>query len=218
MKDKILTALKTKFKTLGFGEKAFDGVADFLSKTVTEEKDIETAIGGVEPLLKAFQGDADKRVTTLKSELDELKKNPPKPTDPPKPPTTDPGKSDDIQKQISEAIKNAVGPLQQKLEGYEKRETQKSLQQKALHSIREGFASDKERKSFDAWMKGRSIEVEDESKLDEAVDSLKNGFTEFRQEMIDQGVITEIPKDSDSTGEKSTIDDYLTEKFGNNEN
>ena len=44
MKDKILTALKTKFQNLGFTEKAFGGVADYLSATVTEETQIETAI------------------------------------------------------------------------------------------------------------------------------------------------------------------------------
>ncbi len=76
MKTKILSQLKTKYANLGFGEKAFDGVADYLSKTVTEESQIEAAIAGVEPLLKAFQGDVDK-VRTEKSELqkqyDELK-------------------------------------------------------------------------------------------------------------------------------------------------
>lgn len=46
MKEKILVALKTKYKTFGFGDKAFDGVADYLSKTVTEESQIETAISG----------------------------------------------------------------------------------------------------------------------------------------------------------------------------
>ena len=55
MKTKILSKLKTKYSNLGFGEKAFDGVADYLSKTVTEESQIEAAIAGVEPLLKAFQ-------------------------------------------------------------------------------------------------------------------------------------------------------------------
>lgn len=63
MKEKILAALKTKYKTLGFSDKALDGVADILSKTVTEESQIDGAIEGVEPLLKALQGDADKRVT-----------------------------------------------------------------------------------------------------------------------------------------------------------
>ena len=76
MKAKIVAALKTKYPNFGFGDKAFDGVADYLSKTVTEEAQIETAIGGVEGLLKAFQGDTDKvrgEKTALQKELDELK-------------------------------------------------------------------------------------------------------------------------------------------------
>ena len=77
MKEKILVALKTKYKTFGFGDKAFDGVADYLSKTVTEEGQIETAISGVEGLLKAFQGDIDtvsNEKSGLQKKLDELEK------------------------------------------------------------------------------------------------------------------------------------------------
>lgn len=76
MKEKILVALKTKYRNFGFGDKAFDGVADYLSKTVTEEGQIETAIGGVEGLLKAFQGDIDtvrNEKSGLQKQLDELK-------------------------------------------------------------------------------------------------------------------------------------------------
>ncbi len=60
MKKKILEALKTKYKNLGFGEKAFDGVATYIEPSIKEEADIETAIAGVEVLLKAFQGEVDK--------------------------------------------------------------------------------------------------------------------------------------------------------------
>jgi len=77
MKEKILEALKTSYKNLGFGEKAFEGVADYLSSTVTDEASIETAISGVESLLKAFQGETDRvrgEKTALQRELDELKK------------------------------------------------------------------------------------------------------------------------------------------------
>ena len=77
MKEKLLLSLKTKYKTFGFGDKAFDGVADYLSKTVTEESQIETAISGVEGLLKAFQGDIDtvrNEKSGLQKQLDELKK------------------------------------------------------------------------------------------------------------------------------------------------
>ncbi|MFB5946118.1 hypothetical protein [Albibacterium profundi] len=62
MKSKILKALKIKFKNLGFSDKAFEGVADYLATTITEEDQIETGINGVEPMFKAFQGDADSRV------------------------------------------------------------------------------------------------------------------------------------------------------------
>ena len=62
MEKQILDALKNKYKNLGFGEKAFEGVAKYLATTVTEADQIETAIGGVEGLLKSFQGDIDKRV------------------------------------------------------------------------------------------------------------------------------------------------------------
>lgn len=88
MKGKILVALKTKYKTFGFGDKAFDGVADYLSKTVTEESQIETAISGVEGLLKAFQGDIDtvrNEKSGLQKQLDELKTKIENPNPNPKP-------------------------------------------------------------------------------------------------------------------------------------
>ena len=62
MKEKLLSALKTKYSNLGFSDKAFSGVAEYLASTVTEEDQIDNGILGVEPLLKAFQGDADSRV------------------------------------------------------------------------------------------------------------------------------------------------------------
>lgn len=75
MKEQILEALKTKFgSTLGFTEKAYDGVANYLVATVTEASQIDTAISGVEPLLKAFQSDEDTRVGKIKKENEELKK------------------------------------------------------------------------------------------------------------------------------------------------
>lgn len=63
MKEKLLQALKTKFSNLGFTDKAFSGVADYLATTVTEDN-LDASIAGVEGLLRAFQGDIDTRVTT----------------------------------------------------------------------------------------------------------------------------------------------------------
>lgn len=60
MKKQIIDALKLKYKNLGLSEKVIESMATMLEPTVTEESQIETAIAGVEPILKAFQGDADK--------------------------------------------------------------------------------------------------------------------------------------------------------------
>lgn len=76
MKEKILSVLKTKYSNLGFSQKAFDGVASYLEKTVSDESQIETAASGVEPLLKVFQAESDRARTeynALKGELETLK-------------------------------------------------------------------------------------------------------------------------------------------------
>lgn len=128
MKEKILSALKTKYSNLGFGEKAFSGVADYLASTITEESQIETTISGVENLLKAFQGDID-RVRTEKSDLqkqyEELKAKQdnggvPAPKDEPKP--------DDLKAMIAAALEEKITPLQQKLQSYEQKEVQTARQ------------------------------------------------------------------------------------------
>jgi hypothetical protein len=68
MKKTIFDALKTKYANKGFGDKAFDGVASYLEKTVTEESQVEAAVADVEALLTAFQGDVD-RLRTENAQL-----------------------------------------------------------------------------------------------------------------------------------------------------
>ena len=77
MKLKILSALKNKYSHLGLSREALDGVASVLEKTIKSEDEIETAVSGVEGLLKVFQSEADKERTiynTLKAEKEEIEK------------------------------------------------------------------------------------------------------------------------------------------------
>lgn len=123
MKEKILVALKTKYKTFGFSEKAFDGVADYLSKTVTEESQIETAIDGVEGLFKGFQGDVDfvrNEKSGLQKQLEELKKKIENPNPQPKPKDE---KKDDVPA-WAQAIIDSNKTLSEKLAGYEQERVQ----------------------------------------------------------------------------------------------
>ena len=61
MRQKILKALKTKYSSKGLSEKALDGVAAFLEKTVTDEAQIDAAISEahVESLVNIYQSEAD---------------------------------------------------------------------------------------------------------------------------------------------------------------
>lgn len=79
MKRKIIDALKTRYRNLGLGDKAFDGVAAFLEKTVTKEEDIDAAVAGddVSALLRAIQGETDTlrgSNAELQRSLDELRR------------------------------------------------------------------------------------------------------------------------------------------------
>ncbi len=79
MKAKILEALKTRYSSYGLGSKAFDGVAEVISKTITEESQIDSAVESVEPFIKAYQSDMDKERSAsakLKKELEDAKKQP----------------------------------------------------------------------------------------------------------------------------------------------
>lgn len=138
MKEKILVALKTKYKTFGFGDKAFDGVADYLSKTVAEESQIETAISGVEGLLKAFQGDIDtvrNEKSGLQKQLDELKTKIKNPNPNPNPKPED--KPDDMATIIANAVNAAVKPLSDKLSQFETEKSQATRQEQILAKAKE---------------------------------------------------------------------------------
>lgn len=79
MKTKILAELKTKYANLGLSDKAFDGVAALLVKTVTKDEEIAGAVAGaeVETLLKSIQSSIDAertKATQAAKDLDDYKK------------------------------------------------------------------------------------------------------------------------------------------------
>ena len=186
MKEKILAELKNKFKNLGFGEKAFDGVADYLSQTVTEEAQIETAIGGVESLLKVFQGDIDARVTAaVKKVKDELKPQPPAPPAPPVPPV--PPAPPNPPAEVPEWAKAMIS----KLETLERKETQAELSQR-LNAKLKG-------KVPEAYLRGRQIKIDTEADIDTLATTIEQDYTAFKQELINEGVIVENPKQGQSS-------------------
>ncbi len=59
MKEKIKAAIQNKYSKLGLGTKAIEAAAAYLEASTKEDSEIENVVVGIEPLLKAFQSEAD---------------------------------------------------------------------------------------------------------------------------------------------------------------
>lgn len=199
MKEKILVALKTKYKTFGFSDKAFDGVADYLSKTVMEESQIETAIGGVEGLLKSFQGEVDfvrNEKSGLQKQLDELKAKTgnPKPDPSPQP---SPEGTPDMAKIIADAVSAAVKPLSDKLTQFETEKAQATRQEQILAKAKEYKIPESQAKRYS---------IPDDADLDAY-------FKEVKQELTNEGFEgVKMPESGDATPKSD--DDAVAELIG----
>ncbi len=124
MKAKLLAALKTEYKTLGLSDKAFDGVASVLVKTVTNEDEIDGVVKADETkmLIKAFQADADKARTEraqLQAEFEKYKQEHPGTV----PPQNDPPKPNDA----TEKLLKRIEALEQEKEARDKKSKRDAL-------------------------------------------------------------------------------------------
>ena len=201
MKESIISALKTKYSNLGFSDRTFTGVADYLATTVQDETQIETAITGVEPLLKALQGDIDSRVTAaVKKRETELKAAQQKQE--PQPQTTAHSQppSDDVPAWAK--------AMMQKLETFEKKESQAQLMAKLQKKLTD--------KVPETYLRGRQINIETESDIDNIAHTIEADYTAFKQELINQGVFVENPK-SGSSNAKAGVEFAIAEAKRRNE-
>ncbi len=150
MKERILSALKTRYSHLGFGKEALDGVAAALAKSVADESQIETAVSGVEDLLRVFQSDADRARTeynALKGQLEQLKAD----AEASSAAGGGQGKKDepDIQKMIEDAIAAQVTPLQEKLSAYEVKEAKDARSAMIERMVKElGISDERAKEGF----------------------------------------------------------------------
>ena len=183
--------IRDRYKTFGFGDKAFDGVADYLSKTVTEESQIETAISGVEGLLKAFQGDIDtvrNEKSGLQKQLDELKTKIENPN-----PNPDPKPEDkaDMATIIANAVSAAVKPLSDELAQFKAEKSQATRQEQIMakakeYGIPENYA--------------KRCAIKDDEDLDTYFKDLKQEFANdgFKGVTPPESAETKIEKEAES--------------------
>ena len=176
MKTKILQELKQRYSNLGVSDKAFDGVADFLSKTITEEERIPEVVGNAESFLKAYQSDVDKErtsVSKLRKELEGYKKEQePKPNDP-KPNDNQGGEATEREQQMMRLLEAQQKQIDLIL-GQRSHEG-KMAQITALlgeKKIPESF--------YSMALNGRTFN--NETDVDSLVSAIEQGYTKFRDE------------------------------------
>lgn len=84
MKKQIIEALRTRYASLGLGDETLDKIAAAVEPGIKEEKDIETAVAGLEPVLKVMQSSADayrNEKAGLVKQLEDYRKAHPAPTE-----------------------------------------------------------------------------------------------------------------------------------------
>jgi hypothetical protein len=217
MKEKILSFLKTKLS--GVADNYLSGVAEHYSKTITDDKQIETTLtDGVIDLLKLnaglLQQEVDKRATeaqntALKNFLEKHSLNedgtpvkklgrPPKETDPEEPTWF---------KTYRETKDAEFIELKTKLDNQEREKHSAVLiDQVKSHEKLKGIPA--------SFLKGRNLIPESEDKIDQLVTTLETDYNGFKQEMAEKGVVISVPPaGGGQVGDKSTIDSYLDEKF-----
>ena len=178
MKEKIFESLKTKYAQFGFSEKALTGVAEYLAATVTEEQGVEPAVNGAETLLKAFQGDIDRRVTEAVNKVKTEQRKPDNP-EPPKP---------------TEEIPEWAKSLAERMESFERRTSQERMAQQLHARLADRVP--------EAYLKGRAINITSEDEIDQLASRIEGEFTALKQEMVNQGVFVEAPKKPQAPGQE----------------
>lgn len=177
LKEKILAQLVAKYA--GVSKKALGLIADKLAKKVTAEDGIEQAITDFDNAVSItefaadLQREGDSRVGEAKKEWE--KKNPPK-NDPPKPddPKNDPPKDD---------VPAWAKGLMDKVDSLARERSQGTIQSKAKDLLKEVPES---------FWKGRTL-PEKEDDLQTWVESVTKDYNDFRQNLIDQGMMSATP-------------------------
>lgn len=181
MKSKILEFLKNKYKTLGFSDKAFEGVAEFLAHTITKEEDIEAGAANVENLLKGLQGDIDKRVTDAitKTKNDFKKSDDKKPDDDNKKDVADDKDTPPWAKALIESNKE----LQKRVELFEKKDKTTSH----LSVIQKKLTEAKVPESYyNTLLEGK--ELNDDAEVDALATKIVTSWTTVKQSFADEGL------------------------------
>lgn len=210
MKTKILEQLKTKYKTLGFGEKAFDGVAEYLSKLITRDEEVDGIITGAEPLLKAFQGDIDKRVTdAIEKAKEKWEKDTPAKKKPDEPAKTEPKVPDDAPEWAKTLMQTNTSLLEE-VASLRRTNTMQGQHSKIKSKLEESKVPEI---YFGKLLSGRTFK--DDAEIDQFTSDIVTGWGEVRQKLADENLGQShkpLLGDKQKDGVSSAVKDFIEAK------
>lgn len=195
MKEKMLALLISKF--VGVSKATLERIAEKKAGSVTDEAQLQSIVDGID-YSQIVQSEVDSKITEanklavsnyekkhgLKEGKPEIKVDDPKP--------------DDLSTIVANAVKAAMEPLQQKIEGFEKKETQSAM----FGKVKSMLSDKKIPESF--WAK-RGINVESDEQITSVVSEIETDWTTFRQEQINAGVMIDIPVSSNGASKDGAL-------------
>lgn len=213
MKQKIIDALKTKYKSFGLSNEAYDRIASATEKTVTKEEEIADAIAKVETMnliateLQKMRDSEIQKRTDLERVHNDYKAKHPEKSDPN--PDSDPNKQQpDIAKLIADGIATGLQPLKDEIAALKSSASAKE----ALSSARETFFGGDYAKKYtdeanDAWERATELNEATGSKMT-AQELSEKATSYFNKAVSRKGVDTSKPFVADTGGDdqKGTLD------------
>lgn len=203
MKEKLLTLLVAKFA--GVPKATLERIAEKKAGSVSDENQLQSIVDGID-YGQVLQSEVDAKITAsnqkaIQNYENKYKIKDGKPVTDPKPdPNPD---STDIKSIVSAAVSEAVKPLQEKINNYEAKQTRETLTSQVLDKVRGGFENEADKKLFDAWFDGRSVEIETAEEVDSVAEKISSGYTSFKQKQVDSGVVIDIPVESSGSSTDS---------------
>lgn len=209
MKKKIAEALKTKYKSFGLSNEAWDRIASAKEETVTKEEDIETGISDVatmDLIAKELQRMRDSEIqkrTDLQREHDDYKAKHPE-NDPDPDPANDPDpQKQDIAKIVADAVAAAVKPVQAAFEEFKSQTSAKEAKTLAKDKFYENKWTTKfKEEADDAW--DRAFELNEAKGGNMTADELSGKATEYFNKLVQRkGADATKPFESEEGGKGS---------------
>jgi len=201
MKEKLLALLIAKFA--GVSESILERIATKKAGSISDETQLQSIVDGIDYGL-ILQSEVDSRITEAnktaitnyekKHGLKEgkiIQQPDPKEGQDPKLPEDAPPWAQALLKQNQEL----VSKISQFENGGKKNELLVKLKEKIKGKVPESY------------LKGRNIEIAEESQIDTIAQQIEADFVEFKQDAINQGVVLDVPKGNQPAGSKAVVEE-----------